>query len=216
MEFFILFLVVICVAFYVTKKLIVKEKHKPISGEREYYLNRIETLNREHSLRIEENNANHNQNLQRIIQDLKELHERDLKEKLEKTRVQTRAVNFGNHAQHTIIPLLAADKAGISNKEIRWFGDSIDFICFKGLEEEDGEVEIIFADSKTSKSVKEVLENKDKWSTHKTYSPYKFLNKRQKRIVDAIRNNRVNFQLWLADEEGTFDVAEFGNKKTII
>lgn len=178
---------------------------------RDFYLNKIESLNNEFNSYINSLKDQHHSILERTIQDLKEAHNKELKDKLEKTRVQTRAVNFGLHAQHTIVPLLAADKAGISNKEIRWFGDSIDFICFKGLDEEDGEVEIVFADAKTSKNVKEILDNKDKWLTHKSFSPSKFLNKRQKRIVDAIKHNRLSFQLWMADDEGRFDIANFGD-----
>jgi predicted Holliday junction resolvase-like endonuclease len=142
------------------------------------------------------------------VEELGKKYSEQLKAKLEVTRTQTRAVNFGLHAQHTIIPLLAAEQAGISNKEIRWFGDSVDFICFKGLEG-DGEVEVIFADAKTSKGVKDVLDNKANWSSHKGNSPYKFLNNNQKRIVDAINNNRFKFQLWMADEDGRFEVADF-------
>lgn len=215
------FILALCVvlAVYVAYKVLSRgegrtsNRQQGNNNERDFYLNRIADLSREHALRVQDIREEYSLRIEQI----KQTHKKDLADKLEKTRVQTRAVNFGMHAQHTIVPLLAAEKAGISNKEIRWFGDSIDFICFKGLDEEDGQVDIIFADSKTSKGVKEVLDNRDKWSTHKTYSPGKFLNKRQKRIVDAIKNNRLSFQLWMADEDGRFDVAEFGkNGKSLL
>ena len=213
MIFFVILCMIVLV-FYVAYKYVKQTvKQETDNNERDFYLNKMEALNREHVLRIQDIREEYSLK----IDQLNQIHKKELIDKLEKTRVQTRAVNFGMHAQHTIVPLLAAEKAGSSNNEIRWFGDSIDFICFKGLDEEDGQVDIIFADSKTSKGVKEVLDNRDKWSTHKTYSPGKFLNKRQKRIVDAIKNNRLSFQLWMADEDGRFDVAEFGkNGKSLL
>ena len=167
---------------------------------RESWVAKIQTINEQNEQRIEE---------------LRLQHKKELEDKLEKTRVQTRAVNFGMHAQHSIVPLLAAQEAGISNKEIRWLGDTMDFICFKGLDSDDEEVEIIFADAKTSKSVEEVVQNKPKWQKYKTYSPTKFLNDKQKRIIEAIKKGNINFQIWMADPKGNFYLADLNKDRFI-
>lgn len=134
----------------------------------------------------------------------------ELTRKLESTRRQTRAVNFGNHAQHAIIPVLGAEKLAMSPKDIRWFGDIADYICFKGLNGGDDNVEIIFVDSKTGSCVDNIISNKHKWNTHKSYNPAnRFLNERQKKILNAIQAGRVSYQIWMADEQGSFDIAHY-------
>jgi predicted Holliday junction resolvase-like endonuclease len=134
----------------------------------------------------------------------------ELSQKLEDSRRQTRAVNFGNHAQHTLTPLLGADKLKMSPKDIRWFGDTVDYICFKGLNDDNDEVEIIFVDSKTGTDVDNIIQNKHKWNDFKSYNPAnKFLNKRQLKILSAIKKGNFSFQIWMADEKGNFDIAVY-------
>lgn len=131
----------------------------------------------------------------------------EMKLKIEVSRKQTRAVNFGNHAQHSIVPILGANSQGMSTKDIRWFGDTVDFICFKGLDENSDNIEIIFVDSKTSKNAKEVMEDESKWATHKSCNPAnKFLSHRQKKILYAVKEGRISFQIWMTDDDGNFGI----------
>jgi predicted Holliday junction resolvase-like endonuclease len=139
-----------------------------------------------------------------------EKHSADLAQKLEDSRRQTRAVNFGNQAQHVLTPCLGADRLKMSSKDIRWFGDTVDYICFKGLNEDSEDVEIIFVDSKTGVDVGNIIQNKHKWNSLKSYNPAnKFLSKRQLKILTAIKNGKFSFQIWMADEKGNFDIASY-------
>ena len=133
-------------------------------------------------------------------EELEEINSRFLK-KLETTRRQTRAVNFG-FASERLAPLRAEH---INIKDIRYFGETADFIVFQGLEE--GVVEqVIFADAKSSNKVSAILQNKHKWNSRKKYNPATaLLSDKQQSIVRAIQEGRVSFEIWMTNEEGDFE-----------
>ena len=184
--------------------------HAILHGEREELRTRESKLREEFTNKLQ-SIINNEQIKFKIREDeLTKSFESELEIKLEKSRKQTRKVNFGNHAQRSILPLMAADLDGISNREIRWFGDTTDFVCFKGLDTPGADVEIVFADAKTSNKVGQLLENKDKWNKFKSYDPAScFLNERQLRVLSAVQDGRVSFQLWMGDEDGSFGIAKY-------
>lgn len=161
-----------------------------------------ETIN---LLRLDQNNQAKNA----VATETAKLHSQfaeELATKLEVTRRQTRAVNFGNHAQHSVLPLMAAHEAGIDPKDIHWLGNTVDFLCFQGLDGDDcGQVSIVLADAKTVKDVTHFTNNEDKLLTQKQFNPAKsLLNKRQQRVMAAVTAGRISFQVWLTDTSGTF------------
>ena len=140
---------------------------------------------------------------------LKAEHKVTLAKKLELTRQQTRAVNFGFTSER-LTPLLASNH---NIKDIRYFGETMDFIVVDGMEEDKDEFTLILADAKSSVKVADILANKDKWETHKTMNPITALltganGKRQQKIVKAIQEGRVKFAVWMSDTDGNFDVYE--------
>ena len=135
---------------------------------------------------------------------LKDSHADNLKSKMEMSRKQTRSVNFG-FASERVAPLLASD---FDIKDIRYFGEVMDFMVFDGLTSGE-EVSIVFVDVKSSGKVQEILDNKDKWEKTKKYNPITALvpgkDSRQRRVIKAVQEGRVSFEIWMCDEVGNFE-----------
>ncbi len=82
-------------------------------------------------------------------------------------------VNLGKLGE-TFAPFLLAEKYNVDLRDFRYLGSPIDLIAFKGLSD-DKKVEIIFIEVKSSKS--------------------NTLDKREKRVREAIENKRVKYEL---------------------
>lgn len=160
------------------------------------YQSQIEALNHEHFI-----------TLQQATVELEHAHQKAMAAAVEAARVssrrQTKAVRFGNAAQHSLLPIMAAQEEGIDPRDIRWLGGTFDFVVFKNLHRSpDQPVEIIFADAKTSVRVSELIENKDKANKYKKYDPaHAFFSEDQVRIAQAIERGDISYQLWMADSE---------------
>ncbi|WP_200674053.1 Holliday junction resolvase-like protein [Persephonella atlantica] len=80
---------------------------------------------------------------------------------------------IGKVGEH-LAPLLIFDQHGINPKDLRFLGTPVDFIAFKGLEEEDfNNLEIILIEVKTGKKAR--------------------LTQREKAIQKAIENQRIRW-----------------------
>ncbi|GAB6078491.1 Holliday junction resolvase-like protein [Hydrogenobaculum acidophilum] len=83
------------------------------------------------------------------------------------------SVIIGKVGEH-LAPLLIFEEYGINPKDIRFIGTPIDFIAFKGLEEQNYEnIEIIFIEVKTGKTTR--------------------LTEREKAIQDALNKGRMKW-----------------------
>lgn len=140
------------------------------------------------------------------IADLEKDHQSEMKKKLELSRQQTRAVNFGFTSER-LTPILASH---YNIKDIRYFGETADFIVFDGMDEDKDDYTIVFADAKSSVKVQNILENKDKWEKQKQFNPITALltganGNRQRKIVKAIQEGKVAFEVWMCNENGDFE-----------
>lgn len=135
------------------------------------------------------------------IRDLSQKHKKAIEEARVSSRRQTKAVRFGNAAQHSLLPLLAAQEEGIDPRDIRWLGGVFDFVVFKNLHRsEDVPVEIIFADAKTSVRISSIINSNDKVGKYKKYDPaYTFFSTDQTRVAQAIERGDISYHLWMAD-----------------
>jgi len=183
-----------------------------VKSTSEFWQNKIKEINEKSSERIENLVNLNSSNLLRqasvmreerdnAIKALSQKHHKAIEEARKSSRRQTKAVRFGNAAQHSLLPLLAAQEEGIDPRDIRWLGGVFDFVVFKNLHRsEDVPVEIIFADAKTSVRISSIINSKDKVGKYKKYDPaYTFFSIDQTRVAQAIERGDISYQLWMAD-----------------
>jgi predicted Holliday junction resolvase-like endonuclease len=72
-------------------------------------------------------------------------------------------------------PVLLSNRFGINLKDFRHLGTPVDFVAFKGLSEDTGDVEVIFLEIKSGESSS--------------------LIKRERRVRDAIADKRVRYEV---------------------
>ena len=123
--------------------------------------------------------------LQKTLEVVKSDHRLELRKTIEATRKETlkksRAVLRGQASEHLAPYVLQ----GTNPKDYRFMGNPIDYICFDGLSDildgNSNELTCVrFIDIKTGKST---------------------LNKSQRRIRDAIKNNKVTFEVINLDDK---------------
>ncbi len=172
-----------------------------LNSERAENLLRTEEIHLRHSKEMIKKLSELRMEMDQSIRDLTEAHKNDLEEARVSSRRQTKAVRFGNAAQHSLLPLLAAQEEGIDPRDIRWLGGVFDFVVFKNLHKsENVPVEIIFADAKTSVRISSIINSKDKVGRYKKYDPaYTFFSVDQTRVAQAIERGDISYQLWMAD-----------------
>ena len=116
-----------------------------------------------------------------VLKEIKSKHKLDLKEARKDALDKSRAVIRGQATEH-LAPYVMD---GVNPKDCRFMGNPIDYIVFDGLSDVTDKVakevkEVIFVDVKTGKSN---------------------LTTVQRRIRDAIKNNRVSFQVVNPDKK---------------
>lgn len=131
-------------------------------------LNNLET---ELKLRIEENKKQ----FETTYSEMKKTHTLDLKDARKDALNKSRAVMRGQATEH-LAPYVMK---GINPKDCRFMGNPVDYIVFDGLSD---------VTDKISNEIKEV-----KFIDIKTGNSN--LNTAQRRIRDAIKNNRVSFEI---------------------
>ena len=72
-------------------------------------------------------------------------------------------------------PLLLAEKYQVNPKDFRHLGSPVDYIAFKGLSEDNVDLEVIFIEVKSGKSSS--------------------LTERERKVRDAIRNGKVRYEV---------------------
>lgn len=150
-----------------------------------------------------------------IEQELKSVHESNL----ESLRIENkRILNYytsgpGSNIQiekigfksDKLAPLVVND---YDIGDIHFFGRSFDYVVFKNANAfEDEDCEIVFVEVSKSKKVASVLANKDKWNDHVTHNPITAFHSgnagyRKNRLVKAIQDGKVRFEVWMIDEDG--------------
>ena len=160
-----------------------KENIQKEKEQKEKQLNEIlQNMNQVIANKIEEYKAK-----DRVIleKELRNLFEQEYKTKFkewiqkEEKRIRQDAIKkssstiIGKVGEH-LAPLLIFDQHGINPKDLRFLGTPVDFIAFKGLEEEDfNNLEIILIEVKTGKKAR--------------------LTEREKAIQKAIKNQRIRW-----------------------
>jgi predicted Holliday junction resolvase-like endonuclease len=172
-----------------------------LNSERSENLLRTEEIHLRHSQEMIKKLSELRMKMDQSIRDLSESHKKALEEARVSSRRQTKAVRFGNAAQHSLLPLMAAQEEGIDPRDIRWLGGVFDFVVFKNLHKsENVPVEIIFADAKTSVRISKIINSNDVVGKYKKNDPaYTFFSTDQKRVAKAIERNKISYQLWMAD-----------------
>ena len=121
------------------------------------------------------------ENNELILKEMKSKHKLDLKEARKNALDKSRAVIRGQATEH-LAPYVMD---GVNPKDCRFMGNPIDYVVFDGLSDVTDKVtkevkEVIFVDVKTGKSN---------------------LTTVQRRIRDAIKDNRVSFQVVNPDKK---------------
>lgn len=186
-----------------------------LKNERTENMKRNEILLKKHSEQMIKLSDAYRKKMDDSIRSLAESHKKAIEKARVSSRRQTKAVRFGNAAQHSLLPLLAAQEEGIDPRDIRWLGGVFDFVVFKNLHRsEDVPVEIIFADAKTSVRISSIINSNDKVGKYKKYDPaYTFFNVDQTRVAQAVERGDISYQLWMADSNTQeFQVRSYSSK----
>ncbi len=160
-----------------------KENIQKEKEQKEKQLNEIlQNMNQVIANKIEEYKAKDRLILEK---ELRKLFEQEYKTKFkewiqkEEKRIRQDAIKkssstiIGKVGEH-LAPLLIFDQHGINPKDLRFLGTPVDFIAFKGLEEEDfNNLEILLIEVKTGKKAR--------------------LTQREKAIQKAIENQRIRW-----------------------
>jgi len=163
----------------------IENKYKALSEEKLRIA--VEQVRQEYERKFNEWKTKELENLKKQIEEnVKSYYEAEFKKWIqeEEKRIRDDAINKSTatilgRVGEQLAPLLIFNNYGINPKEIRFLGNPIDFIAFKGLE--DGRIEeIVFIEVKSGK--------------------YKTLTPRERQIKEAIENKRVS---WLTFHTST-------------